>query len=542
MSSRHLSQLAIGFFTILGIVCLASRYHARRVDRIAREDSLWRLAYEVRFSAEQDDSRVRIALPTTSLHAIVVDEELSYPSLHEEVRESRITGNRELIVTTQHQGSYRVSVECDIRLSPHEQWQAEPLPDNLSPASRARYLRREETLPVHTSSEVQRTLQRGPGGDATKDDLLQWIFEWCSRDLLTTTSEEGGDDVDMALATRRATPLGRARAMVTLCRAARLPARLVAGIELRQLDNPGTHVWVEVYRGHNWIPFDPQYGFARYMPTHFIPLRRGAEQVVRAEDVAELAIEYSILRLGPQGSVLNTEKRHPLQIFDLTRLPLEMHEVMSLLLLLPLGTLITALARNIVGIRTFGTFAPALLAMSFIYAAWGTGIVILIVVLTTGLVGRSLLERLQLLMVPRLSVVLTLVILCVVFCVSLLDYLSLTPSAQAVLLPLVILAIMIERFYVTSEEDGVVYSLQLSAGTVVVAALCYLLLRWDDVGRFMLLYPETHLLTIAAFIVVGRYAGYRLTELWRFRDLVEPDGLGPGMVDPNGADSDGARK
>ena len=37
----------------------------------------------------------------------------------------------------------------------------------------------------------------------------------------------------------------------------------------------------------------------------------------------------------------------------------------------------------------------------------------------------------------------------------------------------------------------------------------------------MLTYPETHFFTIAVFVVLGRYAGYRLTELWRFRDLVE---------------------
>ena len=32
-----------------------------------------------------------------------------------------------------------------------------------------------------------------------------------------------------------------------------------------------------------------------------------------------------------------------------------------------------------------------------------------------------------------------------------------------------------------------------------------------------------HFFTIAVFIVLGRYAGYRLTELWRFRDLVGPE-------------------
>jgi len=43
----------------------------------------------------------------------------------------------------------------------------------------------------------------------------------------------------------------------------------------------------------------------------------------------------------------------------------------------------------------------------------------------------------------------------------------------------------------------------------------------DKVGEFVLKYPEAHFFTIAVFIMLGRYAGYRLTELWRFRDLVQ---------------------
>ncbi len=41
-------------------------------------------------------------------------------------------------------------------------------------------------------------------------------------------------------------------------------------------------------------------------------------------------------------------------------------------------------------------------------------------------------------------------------------------------------------------------------------------------GRTLLFYPELHLFTVAALILVGRYTGYRLTELWRFRDLTGP--------------------
>jgi hypothetical protein len=124
-------------------------------------------------------------------------------------------------------------------------------------------------------------------------------------------------------------------------------------------------------------------------------------------------------------------------------------------------------------------------------------------------------------MVPRLSIILTLVILCVVFGYSIMYYFFEGITADAVLLPMVILTILIERFHVTVEEDGLVYALQLAVGTLVVALLCYAVLRWERIGELILTYPEAHFFTIAAFIALGRYAGYRMTELWRFRDLVE---------------------
>jgi hypothetical protein len=91
-----------------------------------------------------------------------------------------------------------------------------------------------------------------------------------------------------------------------------------------------------------------------------------------------------------------------------------------------------------------------------------------------------------------------------------------------VLLPMVILTMTVERFFLASEEDGVRFALQLLAGTLVVAFCCYMVLKWKTVGHLLLVYPELHLFTIAVLIVLGRYSGYRLTELWRFRDLAGP--------------------
>lgn len=90
------------------------------------------------------------------------------------------------------------------------------------------------------------------------------------------------------------------------------------------------------------------------------------------------------------------------------------------------------------------------------------------------------------------------------------------------MLPMVILTMTIERFYVSTEEDGLHNSVQLLAGTLLVAFCCYLILCSKAVGHVLLNYPEIHLFTVAALILLGRYSGYRLTELWRFRDLTGP--------------------
>ncbi|TWT99518.1 Transglutaminase-like superfamily protein [Botrimarina colliarenosi] len=524
MSSRSLSQLAIFGLLLIGGVGLAIRHSGRVADRTALEDSLWRLTYDVQFKATGDRTEVRLALPSDSDHVAIETENSTNPMLSERMVRLRPSGTRELVVSTSQQDNYRVTAEFVARLRPRGGWGEPPL-QNLSGDTEAKYLSEERTIFPTRNADVLALLRRAESETTSDGGKLQWIFDHCSRDL-KHAADNSNDSVLGALRDGSATPLGRARLMVTLCRAAKFPARLVTGFELRQQEQLQPHTWVEVFRDARWLPFDPVYGHARRLPNEFVAARRDGEEIVRTPKSAiaeEIVSKYSIVRLGPPDSVLDRTENHPSQVFDLTRLPVEMHEVLALLLLLPFGALITAFFRNIVGIPTLGTFAPALFAVSFVYADGTSGLLILAVVIIAGLAGRVLVGRLQLLMVPRLSIILTTIILCVVFSVSALDYLNLTPSANAVLLPLVIVTVLIERFYVTTEEDGVGFAMQLVAGTIGVGAVCYMVLSWETIGHIILVYPETHLITVALFIAIGRYAGYRLVELWRFRDLVKTD-------------------
>ena len=97
------------------------------------------------------------------------------------------------------------------------------------------------------------------------------------------------------------------------------------------------------------------------------------------------------------------------------------------------------------------------------------------------------------------------------------------------LFPLVILTHLVERFWTVETEDGTAASFKTLAGTLVVAVFVSVLLSPEPVTAWMFRYPETLGVVLAAQFLIGRYTGYRLSELYRFRDLLDdqpPGGSG----------------
>jgi transglutaminase-like putative cysteine protease len=517
MNVRKAAPWVAGALALLGVACVSVRLHVQREMQLAGGDTLWRLSYTLSFRAEKPGARLSAAFPSDSAHCRVFRQDVLYSGLRPERLRSPLIHAREITLVALHDGEHNVTARFDIHLSRGGKLTGREPVVTLTPEQRAQWLRSDKLIQADHPVVVE-TLQRIRRQTLPPAELVQQLFEFCHAEM-DRSEKDAPQNAAGALERKKATPLGCARALAALCRANKTPARLVTGFEMKEASSVEPHTWVEVFVNGRWEPFDPENGFAREMPHHFLPVRRDGDEIVRLTRAGDLDAHFSIFRLPPSHGGAGARHRSLLGVLDLTRVPLEMHEVLSLILLLPLGGLITSLFRTIVGIRTYGTFTPTLIALSFVFADWRTGVFVFAVVIVLGLASRSLLERLKLLMVPRLSVVLTVVVLIVVFAVSLLDYLHLTPGAQAVLLPMVILTMTVERFYVTAEEDGGRFALQLLAGTMAVALCCYLALRWAAVGSLLFRFPELHLFTIAALILIGRYTGYRLTELWRFRDF-----------------------
>jgi hypothetical protein len=105
---------------------------------------------------------------------------------------------------------------------------------------------------------------------------------------------------------------------------------------------------------------------------------------------------------------------HSDQLLDrwsLFRLPEEFQRTFRILILVPIGAFMICILRNMVGFPTFGIFMPVLMALAFRNTGLLYGLGIFAGVILIGYAVRRWINKLRLLLVPRLSVILTLVII-----------------------------------------------------------------------------------------------------------------------------------
>ena len=354
---------------------------------------------------------------------------------------------------------------------------------------------------------------------------------------------------------------GKSRLLVALCRNRKIPARLISGLILDTDGPKELHSWVEAWIENHWLPMDPtrrSFGTSRFPSDHLV-LQIG-DNPVRAQG-ARVNTLYTVTdlhnSLAPEGGPAPSTAKKIWRKMSLTNLRPEEQVWVKFLLMLPLGALVVSFFRTMIGITTYGTFGPILLALVCRNPSdfpWALGV--FVAIMLTGWLVRRLLDRYHLLMVPRISALLTVIIILLVVAFMLLGPSAGAAHGYVALLPLIILTHMVERFWTVEAEDGTAASFKTLLWTVVVAVAVAILVNmdipvnallrwlkfspdvqlWNDALRVAFFrYPEALGLVLAAQLVIGRYTGYRLTELFRFKDLLWEEPNGPAVAQPGAA-------
>ena len=194
-----------------------------------------------------------------------------------------------------------------------------------------------------------------------------------------------------------------------------VPARVVHGIALKEQKErlPLVH-WLEIYNKKWWQAIDPVTG-APGIPDNYLAWWRGPLPMARLTGGSDLHVTLSVTReveAAISTAVVRGQIKKPLLLkFSLLSLPIHSQQVYRILLMVPLGGFLLVILRNIIGISTFGTFMPVLIALAFRETQLLWGIVFFSALVALGLSIRFYLDRLKLLLVPRLAAVLIVVVI-----------------------------------------------------------------------------------------------------------------------------------
>jgi hypothetical protein len=209
------------------------------------------------------------------------------------------------------------------------------------------------------------------------------------------------------------------------------------------------------------------------------------------------------------------------------------------MIMIPIGVLVILILRNLGGLQTLGTFTPVLIALAFRETQIGFGIILFTIITALGLSLRSYLEHLKLQMLPRLSVVLTFVVVLIAV-ISLFSHkLGLERGLSVSLFPMVILTMTIERLSITWEERGGGHAFKVAVGTLIAAALAFLLMNIPELTYFIFTFPAVLMIMVGFMLAMGRYRGYRLTRAVPFQSLFEGLSNVRSNQDVEGAGSQG---
>ena len=342
-------------------------------------------------------------------------------------------------------------------------------------------------------------------------------------ELLKRLNHPKPDDRVRLLTGKETTLRGKIDLAVRMLAQAKIPARSVHGIQLQthSPNAPITH-WLEVFDKSRWEFFNPQTGTAG-RPEHFFVWWRGRGQLATLEGGQDLRVTLTVLPdqdRAVRTAIARHRQKHRLLVgLSPFALPLRAQAVYQVLLMVPIGTFLLVIFRNVVGIRTFGTFMPVLIALAFRETNLAWGVVLFSVLVSLGLCVRLYLEKLKLLVVPRLASVLIIVILLMLALSLLTHAIGFERGLSVALFPMVILTMTIERVSIIWDEHGPMEAIKQGVGSMIIAAIAYLVMSIPFLQHLLSVFPELLLVLLAGTLLLGRYTGYRLLELKRFKEI-----------------------
>lgn len=196
-------------------------------------------------------------------------------------------------------------------------------------------------------------------------------------------------------------------------------------------------------------------------------------------------------------------------------------DTVVMLLMLPIIVTMIAFFRQVVGIKAFGIYTPAIVTFAFLAMKLKYGVAIFVAVILVGMLMRLALKKLRILYLPRVAIMLSIIAIVILFTLTLGGSMRRTGLASVSIFPILIMITIVEKFVTTQIEKGNKVALVLAVETLVISIVGYYLASWKLLLEWIIEYPWIVLFTVPINILLGKWSGLRLSEYFRFREILK---------------------
>ncbi len=480
--------------------------------------------YRVRYilSGESDKTNINLKafIPTEDFRQRIFDETFSNDRFALQIEGEGFL-RQAVWAGAEVEGPFKVEYRFSV-LGKAVSWNIDPsLTVSENPTNDLELYLQETDLIQVQSPQIAELLKQVVGSQSNVLEIVQKSYDHIA--AYETLAFKGSTSALTALALRKASCNGKSRLLVALLRRAGIPARVVGGLVMEDDRKRTSHQWVEVFIQGHWVSFDPTNKHFASIPYNYLKIYE-SDQVLFSH-TSDIAFDWSFninSFVAPSANLhrLKETELNALDLFkwlDKTGVPLG---IINILLVIPIGALVATFFRNVVGLQSFGTFLPALIAAAAQETGvwWGLlGFTSVILVLS---IIRAAFEKLNLLHTPKLSAMLTVVVILLLMFSVLSVKFNFTDLSRLTLFPIAILTLTTERFSLTIEEKGMFKAFLILFQTLLVTAICYAFMSNLFLQTAFLAFPELTLFVIALNLWLGRWMGLRVSELWRFRRIL----------------------
>lgn len=394
---------------------------------------------------------------------------------------------------------------------------------NYPPAMRI-YLESSERIQARDPEIVSKARELMPEGMPLADALKN-TFEYVYKGL-KYENVRGPTDAVSALRLGEASCNGKNRLLVALLRARGIPARVCKGLILQNTQKRTSHAWTEVLVGDKWVPFCPTSGSYARIPENYLELGKDDRPLFTHSKHIQFDWQWIVQpQENHKDQAAWSNISNPLNIINYWVRMKDVHvplRLIMLILLVPIAGTVICIFRNIFGLVGFGTFMPALIAVAFQETGFFLGSLFFLLMLIMASAFNTCLVRFRLLHIPRLTIVLTFVVIGLVVISIICVNSGLLRGATVTLFPIAILTLTTERFTQTILEDSWKEAAKRLLITYLTASACFLMIGASSLQLLVLAFPELLLLNIAINLLIGSWSGLRISEYFRFRALFQP--------------------